>query len=60
MNAVDTMCPVKEFKILEHRPPWYTDEIISSSRSWERQHRIGKRTKDPIKLQTANETRNKS
>lgn len=57
-EIIDDMCPVREFRILQSRPPWYSDEIISATRSWERLHRIARRTKDPGKKEEANNARN--
>lgn len=55
---MDKLCPKMEFRIQESRPPWYSDEIITTTRSWERLHRIAKRSKDDVKKAEANKTRN--
>lgn len=58
-ETVDRLCPTREFRILESRPAWYSDEIDSYARNWERLHRIGKRSKIPEKINKARIARNK-
>lgn len=57
-DIVDVLSPVREFRILESRPPWYTDEIISQSIEWESIHRVAKKAKIPAKMKEANGARN--
>lgn len=55
---MDSICPIRLFKINLQCPEWFSEEVMEQSIKCSRLYRIARRSKNPNKKESASESRN--